>query len=391
MPGRLVGVTVDARRRARVSPRAADARAAHPPREGDVEHLHGAGAARGDRRHVRGLSRPGGPDAHRAPRAPADRDPAAGLERAGLRRSRRALLRHAHRRHRRREPRAILARGVAHGINFRRVDARHARHRRSTRRRRAPTSSASGDVVRRRRRAVHGRRSRRRRSPMRCPRRSRARRRSSRIPVFNRYHSETEMLRYLRRLADRDLALDRSMIPLGSCTMKLNATVGDDSGHLARVRRRSIRSRRRTRPRAIASWSRELEQMLCAATGYAAVSLQPNAGSQGEYAGLLVIRAYHASRGEAHRNVCLIPASAHGTNPASAQMAGMQVVVVACDGDGNVDLADLEAKANAHARRPRRDHDHLSVDARRVRGRHPRASARSCTRTAARSTSTAPT
>src|SRR5205814_9693067 len=92
----------------------------------------------------------------------------------------------------------------------------------------------------------------------------------------------------------------------------------------------------------------ELEAMLCAATGYAAVSLQPNAGSQGEYAGLLIIRAYHASRGEAHRNVCLIPASAHGTNPASAHMAGMKVVVVACDGDGNVDLADLRAKAEAH-------------------------------------------
>ena len=114
----------------------------------------------------------------------------------------------------------------------------------------------------------------------------------------------------------------------------------------------------------------DLERMLCAATGYAAVSLQPNAGSQGEYAGLLVIKAYHASRGEGHRNVCLIPASAHGTNPASAQMAGMRVVVVACDADGNVDMADLEAKARDAPREPRGDHGHLSVDARRVRGRH---------------------
>ena len=166
-------------------------------------------------------------------------------------------------------------------------------------------------------------------------------------PVFNRYHSETEMLRYLRRLADRDIALDRSMIPLGSCTMKLNATAemipvtwpefanvhpfapaDQVGGYLELVR--------------------ELERMLCAVTGYAAVSLQPNAGSQGEYAGLLAIEAYHKSRGESRRNVCLIPASAHGTNPASAHLAGLNVVVVACDKDGNVDLADLEAKAKAH-------------------------------------------
>ncbi len=167
-------------------------------------------------------------------------------------------------------------------------------------------------------------------------------------PVFHRYRSETEMLRYLRLLADRDLALDRAMIPLGSCTMKLNATAEmipvtwPEFGALhpfapadqARGYHRMIR---------------ELEQMLCAATGYDAVSLQPNAGSQGEYAGLLMIAAWHASNGEAHRNVCLIPASAHGTNPASAQMAGMRVVVVGCDERGNVDIADLEAKAKTHA------------------------------------------
>ncbi|MEO7744378.1 MAG: aminomethyl-transferring glycine dehydrogenase [Usitatibacter sp.] len=167
-------------------------------------------------------------------------------------------------------------------------------------------------------------------------------------PIFNRHHSETEMLRYLRRLADKDVALDRSMIPLGSCTMKLNATsemipVGwQEFAHI--------------HPFAPAEqWEgyREmiegLEERLAKATGYAAVSLQPNAGSQGEYAGLLVIKAWHESRGQGHRNICLIPSSAHGTNPASAQMAGMQVVVVGCDTQGNVDLGDLEAKAALHA------------------------------------------
>jgi glycine dehydrogenase len=166
-------------------------------------------------------------------------------------------------------------------------------------------------------------------------------------PTFERYHSETEMLRYLRRLADRDIALDRAMIPLGSCTMKLNAT-----SEMIPVTWPEFGDLHPFAPADQAAGYHELvadlERMLCAATGYAAVSLQPNAGSQGEYAGLLVIQAYHASRGEGHRNVCLIPASAHGTNPASAQMAGMRVVVVACDGEGNVDLADLEAKAQEH-------------------------------------------
>ena len=167
-------------------------------------------------------------------------------------------------------------------------------------------------------------------------------------PVFNSHHSETEMLRYLRRLADKDIALDRAMIPLGSCTMKLNAT-----SEMVPVTWPAFAHMHPFAPPSQTEGYRamiaELEDMLCAATGYAAMSLQPNAGSQGEYTGLLVIRAYHASRGEAHRNVCLIPSSAHGTNPASAQMAGMKVVVTACDEMGNVDLADLEAKAAAHA------------------------------------------
>jgi glycine dehydrogenase len=168
-------------------------------------------------------------------------------------------------------------------------------------------------------------------------------------PVFNQHHSETEMLRYLRKLADRDIALDRAMIPLGSCTMKLNA-----SSEMFPISWPEFAHLHPFVPETQTAGYRELigglEKMLCAATGYAAVSLQPNAGSQGEYTGLLIIRAYHAARGESTRNVCLIPSSAHGTNPASAQMAGMQVVVVACDERGNVDLQDLRAKAEQHAK-----------------------------------------
>ena len=168
-------------------------------------------------------------------------------------------------------------------------------------------------------------------------------------PVFNRYHSETEMLRYLRGLADKDVALDRSMIPLGSCTMKLNAT-----SEMIPVSWREFAHIHPFAPaeqwRGYRELIESLEERLAKATGYAAVSIQPNAGSQGEYAGLLIIRAWHASRGEGHRNVCLIPSSAHGTNPASAQMAGMRVIVVGCDDAGNVDLADLEKKAAEHAK-----------------------------------------
>ncbi len=169
-------------------------------------------------------------------------------------------------------------------------------------------------------------------------------------PVFRRHRSETAMLRYLRRLADRDLALDRAMIPLGSCTMKLNATA-----EMIPVTWPAFGALHPFVPadqaRGYAKLIASLEAQLCVVTGYDAVSLQPNAGSQGEYAGLLMIRAWHESRGEGHRDVCLIPASAHGTNPASAQMAGMRVVVVGCDAAGNIDLADLAARASAHAAR----------------------------------------
>jgi len=168
-------------------------------------------------------------------------------------------------------------------------------------------------------------------------------------PIFNTHDTETEMLRYLKKLESRDLSLTTSMIPLGSCTMKLNATA-----EMFPISWPEISKLHPFAPRGQTAGymeiCRQLEGWFAEITGLAAVSLQPNAGSQGEYAGLLAIRTYHASRGEAHRNVCLVPASAHGTNPASAVMAGFKVVSVACLKDGDIDLADLRAKADEHAR-----------------------------------------
>ena len=169
-------------------------------------------------------------------------------------------------------------------------------------------------------------------------------------PVFNRHHSETGMLRYIRSLADKDLALDRTMIPLGSCTMKLNAT-----SEMIPVTWPEFANLHPFAPRdQLAGYDtlrEQIEAWLCQITGYSGVSLQPNAGSQGEYAGLLVIKAYHEARGDGQRNICLIPESAHGTNPASAHMAGMQVVVTKCDDEGNVDLVDLKAKCEQYGAR----------------------------------------
>ncbi|WP_149194996.1 aminomethyl-transferring glycine dehydrogenase [Luteimonas suaedae] len=169
-------------------------------------------------------------------------------------------------------------------------------------------------------------------------------------PVFNTHHSEHELLRYLRTLADRDLALDRTMIPLGSCTMKLNATA-----EMIPVTWPEFANIHPLAPPAQTQGYRELieglEAMLVACTGYDNISLQPNSGAQGEYAGLLAIRAWHQARGEGQRDICLIPESAHGTNPASAQLCGMKVVVTRCDKDGNVDVADIRAKAEQYSDR----------------------------------------
>jgi len=167
-------------------------------------------------------------------------------------------------------------------------------------------------------------------------------------PIFHLNRAEAEITRYMRRLADRDLALDRAMIPLGSCTMKLNATI-----EMIPVTWPEFANLHPFVPvdqaRGYHEMFEDLNAKLCDITGYDAISQQPNSGAQGEYAGLLTIRKYHAANGQGHRNVCLIPTSAHGTNPASAQMVGYKVVVVGSDADGNIDVADFRAKAELHS------------------------------------------
>jgi glycine dehydrogenase len=172
-------------------------------------------------------------------------------------------------------------------------------------------------------------------------------------PVFNTYHSETDMMRYMKKLENRDLGLNRTMIPLGSCTMKLNAAA--EMFSLSWPEFGAIHPFvPKDQAQGYLELISNLEKDLCEITGFAALSFQPNSGASGEYAGLLVIRAYHQSRGDSHRNICLIPSSAHGTNPASAVMAGMEVMVVKCDDQGNVDMDDLRQKAEANK-------DHLAA------------------------------
>ena len=209
-------------------------------------------------------------------------------------------------------------------------------------------------------------------------------------PIFNSHHSEHEMLRYMKQLENKDLSLAHSMISLGSCTMKLNATA-----EMIPVTWPEIGGLHPFAPREQAAGYTEifhdLEKWLCEVTGFDAVSLQPNSGAQGEYAGLLAIKGYHDARGDQHRNVALIPASAHGTNPASAVMAGMTVVVVKSTEEGNIDVADLKAKAAQYADKPELPDGDLPQHPRRVRGNHHRHLRHHSRSTAAGCTWTAPT
>ena len=340
LPGRLVGRVPGRRRQARLPARAAGPRAAHPPREGDQQHLHRPGAAGRDGRHVRGLPRPGRAGRHRPGRAPEGGPAGRHAARArGGRRVGRVL------RHRPGQP-ARRGRGGGRAGPPGRVQPAagqpgHGADRGATK---PPPTQQVAEVAA----AVAGLAGP---PPLAepAPVLPEALRRSSGYldhPVFHEHRSETAMLRYLRRLADFDIALDRSMIPLGSCTMKLNA-----AAEMEAVSWPEFAGLHPFAPAGQAAGYTELigdlERWLAELTGYDAVSVQPNAGSQGELAGLLAIRAYHSARGDAGRDICLIPESAHGTNAASAVLAGLRVVVVKCADDGAIDEADLAAKLAA--------------------------------------------
>ena len=363
LPGRLVGVSKDVDGTAGVPARPADPGAAHPAGEGDLQHLHRPGAAGGHRQHVRGLPRPAtgcgpSPTAHARARHRAGRRPAGGRDRGRARR----VLRHRARPGARAGPTPWSAAAREAGVHLRLVDADHV-------------GIAVGEDATR---GGPGRGPRARSGSPRPARRAygdlAGSERTSRYlthPVFNTHHSETAMLRYLRALSDRDFALDRGMIPLGSCTMKLNATT-----EMEPISYPGFADLHPFAPaedaQGYATLIDTLEAWLAEVTGYAKVSIQPNAGSQGELAGLLAIRAYHDARGDHDRRVCLIPSSAHGTNAASAVMAGMKVVVVKAAEDGSVDLDDLRGQDRDPPRPAGRDHGHLPLDPRRVRGDHRR-------------------
>ena len=367
LPGRLVGVSVDARRAPGAAARAADARAAHPAREGHQQHLHRAGAAREHRRHVRGVPRARRPARHRRAGARLDRGPRA---RCGVRR--RASCTSA-------SSTRVTRAGPGRADDGRSRAARDARDQPAPRRRRHRRHRARRDHDRRRSSTRVREVVRRRPAPVPTARAAGTPRGAAPdvrhphapgVPHVPLRDADAALPAHARRPRPRARPHDD---PAGLVHDEAQRDHRDDADHLARVRRRCTRSRPPTRPRATRELFAELEAALCEITGYDAVSLQPNAGSQGELAGLLAIRGVPRGAGaRGAATVCLIPESAHGTNAASAVMAGMRVVVVKCDDDGNVDFDDLKAKAHEHAADLVGADGHVPVDPRRVRGEHPR-------------------
>jgi glycine dehydrogenase len=340
MPGRLVGVSCRCARQPGLPAGAADPRAAHSPRKGDVEHLHGAGAARGHRLDVCGLPWPGRASRHRQRVHIKAATLAAGLKQLGFIIDAGNLLRHRHGEVEGRQA-EILEAARGEGINLRKVgDDRIGI---------ALDEVSRPETVEAVWRAFGG--DLKFKDMLAEPIIADPLVRQSRYlehPIFHMNRAESEMTRYIRRLSDKDLALDRTMIPLGSCTMKLNAT--------AEMLSITWPEFADIHPFAPADQALGYKQMiddlsdkLCQITGYDAISMQPNSGAQGEYAGLMSIRSFHRANGEGHRHICLIPTSAHGTNPASAQMAGMTVVAVGTRENGDIDLDDFRAKAEQHA------------------------------------------